>query len=89
MRTEYAEGTLIFEGVKVDGAAKGALAIQRARVRGGWLIAAYLFTLSFKTASLTFYPDPEHRWDGSSLPVEKEPQEAEEGPNPFFPGRPK
>jgi hypothetical protein len=36
-----------------------AYAIARAKVPGGWLIAG--------GATLTFYPDPEHSWDGSSV----------------------
>lgn len=33
--------------------------VRRAKVPGGWLVAV--------RASLTFYPDPEHAWDGSSV----------------------
>jgi hypothetical protein len=35
--------------------------LLRAKVKGGWLIAAG------SGASLTFYPDPDHEWDGTSL----------------------
>ena len=35
--------------------------LLRAKVRGGWLIAAASGT------GLTFYPDPGHEWDGTSL----------------------
>ena len=35
------------------------VALQRAKVPGGWLVAL--------NASVTFYPDPKHRWDGSSV----------------------
>jgi hypothetical protein len=35
--------------------------LLRARVPGGWLIAAG------SGAVLTFYPDPDHEWDGTSL----------------------
>jgi hypothetical protein len=35
--------------------------LLRAKVKGGWLIAAS------SGASLTFYPDPDHEWDGTSL----------------------
>jgi hypothetical protein len=38
--------------------------IYRAKVPGGWLI---LFGRSME-GMITFYPDPEHAWDGSSLP---------------------
>jgi hypothetical protein len=33
---------------------------RRTKVPGGWLIAA-------PGAGLTFYPDPDHEWDGGSL----------------------
>jgi hypothetical protein len=35
-------------------------AVLRAKVPGGWLVA-------LAGVSVTFYPDPEHQWDGSSL----------------------
>jgi hypothetical protein len=35
-------------------------ALLRAKVPGGWLVA-------MAGASVTFYADPEHQWDGSSL----------------------
>jgi hypothetical protein len=35
-------------------------ALQRAKVPGGWLVA-------LADASVTFYPDAEHQWDGSSV----------------------
>ncbi len=35
-------------------------ALLRAKVPGGWLVA-------LAGASVTFYPDAEHQWDGSSL----------------------
>ena len=35
--------------------------LLRAKVPGGWLIAAG------SGAGLTFYPDPDHEWDGTSL----------------------
>lgn len=36
--------------------------VHRAKVPGGWLVLAI-----HNTAGLSFYPDPEHRWDGGSL----------------------
>ena len=38
--------------------------IHRAKVPGGWLI---LKSLS-DNSGIAFYPDPEHAWDGGSLP---------------------
>ena len=35
--------------------------VHRARVPGGWLVL-----LIQSTTGLTFYPDPEHKWDGGS-----------------------
>ncbi len=34
---------------------------QRARVPGGWLI-------SVAGTGVAFFPDPDHEWDGTSLP---------------------
>ena len=36
--------------------------VHRAKVPGGWLVL-----VMHNTSGLTFYPDPEHRWDGGSL----------------------
>ncbi len=35
-------------------------ALQRAKVPGGWLV-------KFQQSGICFYPDPGHKWDGSSL----------------------
>ena len=35
--------------------------VRRAKVPGGWLIAS-------GSGGIAFYPDPEHAWDGASLP---------------------
>jgi len=37
--------------------------VLRAKVPGGWLVLA-----SGGSDALAFYPDPEHLWDGASLP---------------------
>jgi hypothetical protein len=34
--------------------------ILRTKIPGGWLVVM--------PTGITFVPDPEHRWDGSSLP---------------------
>jgi hypothetical protein len=47
------EATLKFE--RLDA---GGYAVARAKVPGGWLIAC--------GTGVTFYPDPDHEWDGSS-----------------------
>ena len=36
--------------------------VHRTKVPGGWLVLVI-----HNTSGLTFYPDPEHRWDGGSL----------------------
>ena len=40
------------------------LTVLRFSVPGGWLVYAY--NGYHKHGGLTFYPDPEHRWDGGS-----------------------
>ena len=35
---------------------------RRAKVPGGWFVHLYFQKATF------FYPDPDHEWDGSSLP---------------------
>jgi hypothetical protein len=35
--------------------------VHRAKVPGGWLVL-----VMHNTSGLTFYPDPQHKWDGGS-----------------------
>jgi hypothetical protein len=42
------------------GKTKGDSLVYRLKVVGGWLIHL--------GGGVTFYPDPEHKWDGNSLP---------------------
>ena len=44
---------LQWEGLSAEG-------VRRAKVPGGWLVA-------IGAGALTFYPDPDHTWDGASL----------------------
>jgi hypothetical protein len=37
--------------------------LSRAKIPGGWL----LFALTNAGGGLTFYSDPQHKWDGNSL----------------------
>jgi hypothetical protein len=37
--------------------------MNRAKVPGGWLVIA----TSNSGGGLTFYPDPQHKWDGGSV----------------------
>jgi hypothetical protein len=49
----------------------GTIALERAKVPGGWLVAIEQPTTRGGPSlhpSLIFYPDPEHAWDGGSLP---------------------
>jgi hypothetical protein len=39
--------------------------IYRAKVPGGWLVWA---TAGGGEVGMIFYPDPDHKWNGSSLP---------------------
>ena len=54
-----AEKKVTFEEIGVDSVYKKPL--LRAKVPGGWLVI-------YSKESITFYPDPNHDWDGSSLP---------------------
>ena len=38
--------------------------IYRAKVPGGWLV----HYVGYEASGLTFYPDPQHKWDGTSPP---------------------
>lgn len=60
---------LLWETVKSEMMQKGFFAAAppvtlRAKVPGGWFVQA----ATGVAASAFFYPDPEHTWDGSSLP---------------------
>jgi len=41
--------------------------VSRAKVPGGWLVLVRGGGAD-EALGLTFYPDPEHKWDGNSLP---------------------
>lgn len=45
--------------------------LDRAKVPGGWLLIMTDFDSEAMT--MTFYPDPDHKWDGSSLPLSPSP----------------
>ena len=42
--------------------------LYRTKVLGGWLIVWYWADSSGAFGGITFYPDPEHKWDGNSMP---------------------
>ena len=61
---------LIWEEVESAAAKRGIFAdpapnVMRAKVPGGWFVRTYVASA---VGSAFFYPDPEHLWDGSSLP---------------------
>ena len=61
--------SLIWEEIECDLIKQGrliqkAIHLQRAKVPGGWLVQ----TTFLSGGGAFFYPDPEHLWDGSSLP---------------------
>ena len=41
---------------------------SRCKVPGGWLVESLYSSANGIGKGLTFVPDPEHRWDGNSLP---------------------
>jgi len=49
---------LVWEELKSSRVGGG---IIRTKVPGGWLVLVI-----HETSGLTFYPDPEHKWDGGS-----------------------
>ena len=54
--------TLKFEKLDV-GKTLSSARVSRAKIPGGWL----LIVTSNSGGGLTFYSDPQHKWDGSSL----------------------
>ena len=48
---------------KLDVGSTLSARVSRAKIPGGWLLIA----VSNSGGGLTFYSDPHHKWDGSSL----------------------
>ena len=42
--------------------------LSRAKVPGGWFVCIIYVSSNVGGPSMVFYPDPEHKWDGGSLP---------------------
>jgi len=62
-KKEY-KGTLIWENLKNEG---GPESSYRTKIPGGWLFQTYSESAGLGRGSgVTFIPDPEHQWDGSS-----------------------
>ena len=56
---------LKFEKLDVDSTVSAR--VSRAKIPGGWL----LIVTSNSGGGLTFYSDPQHKWDGNSLEDER------------------
>ena len=69
--TKESEPTLRWETVKTIREQKGFLnskyMVERARVPGGWLVISQ-FEVG-PAHGLAFVPDPNHEWDGGSVPA--------------------
>jgi hypothetical protein len=52
---------------RIQGKRLVTVPMVRAKVPGGWLVALQSGMIHIQ-AAVCFVPDPEHRWDGSSLP---------------------
>lgn len=53
-------GAVQSQMVRWEGLTSDLGQLMRAKVPGGWLV--------LRASALTFYPDPEHTWEGTSLP---------------------
>jgi hypothetical protein len=60
------QSQLVWEELKSSRAGRGILKLEwtvhRTKDPGGWLVL-----IMHNTSGVTFYPDPEHEWDGGSL----------------------
>ena len=65
MTQDTEQGPLLWEELKSSRAGGGMFKldwdVHRAKVPGGWLVLVI-----HNTSGLTFYPDPEHKWNGGS-----------------------
>ena len=62
---------LVFEPIEARWEAslvKEPVLLGRAKIPGGWLVGRVACLAVTPDTVLCFVPDPEHRWDGSSLP---------------------
>ena len=67
---------LVFKYMGTGGGKPYNVSLSRSKVPGGWLIIAISDLQggghgpgsNTAAGGLTFYPDPDHKWDGSSLP---------------------
>jgi hypothetical protein len=65
MTQDTEQGPLLWEALKSSRVGGGMFKldwnVHRAKVPGGWLVLVI-----HNTSGLTFYPDPEHKWNGGS-----------------------
>jgi hypothetical protein len=63
-----ASPSLLFEPIpsKIQGWVTSPVPISRAKVPGGWIVL--IVYGAFASGNGFFLPDPQHQWDGSSLP---------------------
>ena len=54
--------------------------MSRAKVPGGWFVM-----YRGEGITMAFYPDPEHKWDGHSEPIERERAEREKRDSEYPP----
>jgi len=59
------KNALMFQYVRTEHA--GGVAILRSKIPGGWLVKSQFHRNDAGGCGLTFVPDPEHTWDGTSL----------------------
>ena len=59
------EERLVFQECKEEGVGYDST-IHRSQVPGGWLVVLTAHYEGIRP-SITFYPDPKHEWDGTSL----------------------
>ena len=66
MSQENTPGQLVWQELNSSRAEAGVFnlnwVVYRTKVPGGWLVL-----VMHNTSGLTFFPDPDHKWDGASL----------------------
>lgn len=62
MARETERPQLVWEKLNSGGGGVLHWDVHRAKVPGGWMVLVI-----HNTTGLTFYPDPEHKWDGGGL----------------------
>ena len=64
MRSRYSRAMLKWQGVETG---DQFITTERAAVPGGWLVRGWSARFGGFGMGLTFMPDPDHAWDGSSV----------------------